>query len=135
MRTDESGYLKMSEDPTRNRTRNHPSCGAVPQPTGPPLAPHFSKRHIFTGLFSRHTVTILKCQLDSYSRTPSFQAVELLFLTGKLCICRGSQISPKSRKRSAPQFHATYSQIHKMTGATVQNLVARVTWRPGFVQP
>jgi len=29
-------HLKISEDPIANRTRNLPSCGAVPQSTAPP---------------------------------------------------------------------------------------------------
>ena len=33
MRTEGIGHLKISKDPIGNRTRNLPSCGALPQPT------------------------------------------------------------------------------------------------------
>jgi hypothetical protein len=33
--------MKNSNDIIGNRTRDLPTCGAVPQPTAPPRAPHF----------------------------------------------------------------------------------------------
>jgi hypothetical protein len=41
MRTEGIGQLKISKNPTRNRTQSLPSCGAVSQPTVAPLAPIF----------------------------------------------------------------------------------------------
>ena len=35
MITEETGHLKISKNPTENRARDFPSCGAVPQPTAP----------------------------------------------------------------------------------------------------
>jgi hypothetical protein len=75
----------MSKDPTRNRTRNHSSCGALPQPTAAPLAPpsqaHSNNPEVPTAVH-RH-FTLSNCSS----------------LTGKLCKCGGSQISSKSRNR------------------------------------
>jgi hypothetical protein len=38
MRREGLGNLKISKNPTGTRTRNHPSCGAVPQPIATALA-------------------------------------------------------------------------------------------------
>jgi hypothetical protein len=35
MQTERTGHLNIFKDPTRNRSRNHPPRGAVPQPTAP----------------------------------------------------------------------------------------------------
>ena len=39
MRTQDLRHLNISKNPTGNRNLDLPSCGAVPQPTAPPLVP------------------------------------------------------------------------------------------------
>jgi hypothetical protein len=43
IQTAELGHLKISTDPTGNRARNLPPCGAVPQPTEPNTTPMWNR--------------------------------------------------------------------------------------------
>ena len=68
--------MKISKDPTGNRARNLPSCGAVPKPNEAPLAPfHFQKIHKVC-----HTCAREKCTVQqATSRISSNRNISLCF--------------------------------------------------------
>jgi len=47
MQTEGRGHLNIFKDPIRNRKRNFESCGTMPQPTAPSLAPFVIFLHFY----------------------------------------------------------------------------------------
>jgi hypothetical protein len=61
--------MKNSNDTIRNRTRNLPTCSAVPQPTALPRAPPITVQFLTSTLYQRHR---LGCYNGMYKSTQHF---------------------------------------------------------------
>ena len=77
IRTDGIGHLKIPNEPTGNRTRNLPSCGAVPQPTASP------SYTIPKSLTCRHEKKYIKLEIILFRRDPKVKN-KLIWLSGKV---------------------------------------------------
>ena len=78
MRTEGSGHLKISKDPTGNQTRSLPSCGVLPPPNAVRLEPfhgYYRLDKTFVGLckvLASKLEAMYTCNTTAFSATLTY---------------------------------------------------------------